>query len=94
MAQHPPKLPNIQAFEITLLVILLRNICDISLLSTGWNVMPKNTDNSCAANIVRIKLSRNDCAHADKTSVLCLNLKPFGKMFVRLWLDYDLLKHK
>ncbi|CAB4012707.1 E3 ubiquitin- ligase DZIP3 [Paramuricea clavata] len=56
----PPRIPNIQEFDITLLVILLRNICGLSPPSTGWNVMPSSTDNSREANIVRIRLFRNN----------------------------------
>ena len=69
MYPQPPKIANIQELDITLLVILLRNICGISPPSTGWNVVPNNIDNSCAANIVRIKLFRNDCAHANETGI-------------------------
>ena len=56
---HPPKLPNIQEFDITLLVILLRNICSLSPPSSGWNVSPSSSDNSREANIVRVRLFRN-----------------------------------
>ena len=56
---HPPKLPNIQEFDITLLVVLLRNICSLSPPSSGWNVNPSSTDNSREANIVRVRLFRN-----------------------------------
>ena len=66
---HSPEIPNIQEFDITLLFILLRNICDIRPPSTGWNAMPNDIDNSCAANIVRIRLFRNIHAHAHKTGI-------------------------
>ena len=56
---HPPKLPNIQEFDITLLAILLRNICSLSPPSSGWNVSPSSSDNSREANIVRVRLFRN-----------------------------------
>ena len=51
---HPPKIPNIQEFDITLLHLLLRSICGLSPPSTGWNGMPSHTDNSREANIVRV----------------------------------------
>ncbi|XP_028414844.1 E3 ubiquitin-protein ligase DZIP3-like [Dendronephthya gigantea] len=66
---HPPQIPNIQEFDITLLVILLRNMCGIPPPSTGWNVLPNDSDTSCAANIVRIRLFRNDFAHSKETGV-------------------------
>ena len=56
-----PKKPNIQNFDINLLFILLRNICDLSPpAKTGWNNMPRSGDDSPQANIVRIKLFRYD----------------------------------
>ena len=56
----PPRIPNIEEFDITLLVILLRNICSLPAPSTGWNARPAETDRSKEANIVRIKLFRNN----------------------------------
>ncbi len=73
---HPPKIPNIQEFDITLLVILLRNICSLSAPSTGWNVMPISTDKSREANIVRIKLFRNNFfGHVPGTDVTRLDFE-------------------
>ena len=67
---HTPKIPNIKEFDITLLVILLRNICGISPPSTGWDVMPNPADNSREADIVRIKLFRNNFfGHIPRTDV-------------------------
>ena len=57
---HPPRIPNIQEFDITLLVVLLRNICGLSAPSTGWNAMPSASDKSREANIARIKFFRNN----------------------------------
>ena len=59
-------------FDITLLMVLLRNICGLSLpVSTGnWDELPPDSDNSIEANIVRIKCYRNDVyGHATKASV-------------------------
>ena len=72
----PPRIPNIQEFDITLLVILLRNICGLSPPSTGWNVLPGSTDNSCEANIVRIRLFRdNFFGHVPGTDVSRLDFE-------------------
>ena len=53
-------------------MVLLRNICGLSPpVSTGsWDKFPADSDNSTAANIVRIKWYRNDVfAHATKASL-------------------------
>ncbi|XP_068679886.1 NLR family CARD domain-containing protein 3-like isoform X2 [Montipora foliosa] len=60
------------SFDITLLVVLLRNICGFSPpASTGnWDMLPLPGDNSCEANIARIKYYRNEVyAHANQASV-------------------------
>ncbi|XP_068679043.1 NLR family CARD domain-containing protein 3-like isoform X2 [Montipora foliosa] len=60
------------SFDITLLVVLLRNICGFSPpASTGsWDELPLPSDNSCEANIARIKYYRNEVyAHASQASV-------------------------
>ncbi|XP_068749805.1 NLR family CARD domain-containing protein 3-like isoform X3 [Montipora capricornis] len=60
------------SFDITLLVVLLRNICGFSPpASTGnWDMLPLPGDNSCEANIARIKYYRNEVyAHASQASV-------------------------
>jgi hypothetical protein len=72
----PPRNPNIQEFDITLLVILLRNICGLSPPTTGWNAMPGSTDNSREANIVRIKQFRNNFfGHVPGTNVSRLDFE-------------------
>ena len=54
-----PNDPNINDFDITLLSVLLRNICGLSPPSTGWDNKPTPSDHSVEADIVRIKLFRN-----------------------------------
>jgi len=59
-------------FDISLLMILLRNICGLSPpVSTGnWDKLPPDSDNSTEANIVRIKCYRDEVyAHATEASV-------------------------
>ncbi|XP_015748911.1 PREDICTED: NACHT, LRR and PYD domains-containing protein 12-like isoform X2 [Acropora digitifera] len=59
-------------FDVTLLMVLLRNICGLRPpVSTGsWDKLPPDSDNSTEANIVRIKWYRNDVyGHATKASV-------------------------
>ena len=58
-------------FDITLLMVLLRNVCGLSPpVSTGnWDKLPPDSDNSTEANIVRIKWYRNNVyGHATKAS--------------------------
>ena len=52
--------PDSNNFDITLLTILLRNICGLSSPATGWNAMPPKTDNSISADILKIKMFRNE----------------------------------
>ena len=59
-------------FDVTLLMVLLRNICSLSppASTCSWDKLPPDSDNSTEANIVRIKCYRNDVyGHATKASV-------------------------
>ena len=57
-------------FDITLLMVLLRNICGIAPPSTGWDRLPPSTDLSKQANIARLKYYRNTVyGHASQASV-------------------------
>ena len=58
-------------FDVTLLVVLLRNICGLPPpAGTGWNKAPLATDTTEAADIVRIRIHRNEVfAHANGASV-------------------------
>ena len=61
--------PDCESFDITLLVILLINICGLSPPNTGWNNKPPQNDKSTEANIVRIRYFRNLLHHAPSTGV-------------------------
>ena len=57
-------------FDITLLVVLLRNICRLAAPATGWDSLPSASDTSVEANIVRVKYYRNTVyGHASQASV-------------------------
>ena len=57
-------------FDITLLMVLLRNICGLVPPSTGWDSLPAATDLTPEADIVRIKCYRNTVySHASEASV-------------------------
>ena len=61
--------PDSETFDITLLHLLLREICPLIKPATGWHSMPADTDHSREADIVRIKCFRNDLCHGISTSV-------------------------
>lgn len=46
-------------FDITLLMVLLRNVCSLHPPTTGWDTLPSVTDVSHAADIARVKYYRN-----------------------------------
>ena len=52
--------PDINSFDITLLTIVLRNICGLPSPAAGWSVMPPASDISVSAEILRIKMFRNE----------------------------------
>ena len=57
-------------FDITLLMVLLRNICNLVRPATGWDTLPPATDTTLEADIVRIKCYRNTVyGHASQASV-------------------------
>ena len=57
-------------FDITLLMVLLRNICGLVPPPTGWDSLPAATDLTPEADIVRIKYYRNTVyGHASEASV-------------------------
>ena len=46
-------------FDVTLLVCLLRTVCNLTPPTTGWNALPASTDHSLTADVARIKYYRN-----------------------------------
>ena len=57
-------------FDITLLMILLRNICGLAPPLTGWDALPEATDVSREADIARVKYFRNTVyGHAEQAFV-------------------------
>ena len=77
----PPEKPDINEFDITLLCVLLRNICGLSPPSSGWNKMPNVSDHTREADIIRIKLFRNErFGHIPKTAVSMAD-------FIKFWVE-------
>ncbi|XP_046857726.1 uncharacterized protein LOC124451141 [Xenia sp. Carnegie-2017] len=63
-------LPNLENFDISLLTVLLRNICGLTAPHGGWDNLPSSSDTSISANIARIKFYRNKVyGHITTTSV-------------------------
>ena len=57
-------------FDITLLMLLLRNICGLTAPAAGWDALPSPTDVNCEDDLARIKYYRNTVhGHAAQASV-------------------------
>ena len=54
---------NYDDMDISLLYILLRNLCGIQEHIKGWGNSPDSADRSLSANIERLRLARNRCGH-------------------------------
>ena len=63
--------PNINEFDITLLCVLLKNICGLkSHRDSIWHNIPNVSDHSVEADIVRVRLFRNErFGHVPNTAV-------------------------
>ncbi|XP_046849609.1 uncharacterized protein LOC124443124 [Xenia sp. Carnegie-2017] len=62
--------PDIKNFDISLLTVLLRNICGLLAPASGWNSLPPASDTSVSSNIARIKYYRNKVyGHITTTSL-------------------------
>ena len=61
--------PDASKFDITLLHLLLREICALTEPSNGWHNVPAEDDKSQEAHIVRIKCFRNDLCHNISTGI-------------------------
>lgn len=62
-------LPDSKEFDITLLHLLIRELCCLKAPRTGWHKMPADDDQSLEANIARIKRFRNELFHSKSTSI-------------------------
>ena len=62
-------LPDSKEFDITLLHLLIREVCYLPAPLTGWHKMPADDDQSLEANIARIKCFRNELCHSVSTSI-------------------------
>ncbi|XP_015774908.1 PREDICTED: uncharacterized protein LOC107353102 isoform X2 [Acropora digitifera] len=63
-------IPDSNTFDITLLFLLLTNICGLSSPPSGWHTYPSASDTSVEANLARIKFFRNNLyGHVSTTGV-------------------------
>ena len=62
-------LPDSKEFDITLLHLLIRELCCLKAPRTGWHKIPADDDQSLEANIARIKCFRNELFHSKSTSI-------------------------
>ena len=73
--------PDSKTFDITLLFLLLTNICGLTPPPSGWHAKPPSSDTSCEANLACIKYFRNELyGHVTTTGVDTLT-------FNALWLE-------
>ena len=74
----PGGLPDSKTFDITLLFLLLTNICGLSSPLTGWHSKPSPGDNSLEANLARVKFFRNELyGHVTSSSVDATSFSTF-----------------
>ena len=65
----PSGLPDSKKFDITLLHLLIREVCYLPAPLTGWHKMPADDDQSLEANIAKIKCFRNELCHSVSTGI-------------------------
>ena len=58
-----------ETFDITLLHLLIRELCNLMAPITGWHKMPADDDESLAACITRMKCFRNRLCHSPFTGI-------------------------
>ena len=67
-----------EKFDITLLMVLLRNICGLTPSAAGWDALPSPTDVNCEDDLARIKYYRNTVyGHAAQASVDDVNFNDY-----------------
>lgn len=72
------RLSNAKDLDISLLYILLRNICNIPQHVNGWGKTPEKRDNSIAACIERIRIYRNSIsAHSSNGRIEEMEFKDY-----------------
>ena len=74
--------PDSKTFDITLLFLLLTNICGLTPPLSGWHTKPPPSDTSLESNLTRIKFFRNELyGHVTTTGV---NTLTFNALWVEI----------
>ena len=74
----PGGIPDSNTFDITLLFLLLTNICGLSPPALGWHAKPSPGDSSLEANLARVKFFRNELyGHVTSTGVDATSFSSF-----------------
>ncbi|XP_020905466.2 uncharacterized protein LOC110243681 [Exaiptasia diaphana] len=86
--------PSTKDIDITLLFVLIRNICGLTKPATGWDALPPPVDTSTEANLARIKYYRNTViGHSGNAEVDDIQYEAYWKdisiALVSLGLDQD-----
>ena len=68
-------------FDISLLCKLLREICSLTPPATGWKDLPNITDHSLGADLVRIRIYRNEIYGHNRT------MEVTDADFEKLWME-------
>ena len=76
-----PSTVSSQSFDITLLMVLLRNVSGLKSPAAGWNRLPPAKDTSTEADIIRVKVLGNE-VYGHGSVAFVDNL-----MFDRYWQD-------
>ena len=61
--------PDSKTFDITLLHLLIREVCYLPVPLTGWHKMPAEDDESLEANVTRIKCFTNELCDSVSTGI-------------------------
>ena len=59
--------PDPEKFDISLIILILTNFCELRPPRTGWYNMPLEKDKSLSAKLVRLRLFRNKLLHRSNT---------------------------
>lgn len=65
----PPRIPDYNEFDVSLLYLLIRNICPIQMPTQGWGKMPRTTDITFGDDIERLRCFRNSFLHGKFTGM-------------------------
>ncbi|CAG2243391.1 unnamed protein product [Mytilus edulis] len=64
-----PDVPDSKTFDVTLMILLLRNLAQINPPLCGYDRLPSSMEISSAADLARIKYYRNHLAHLEDGKV-------------------------